>query len=112
MFRDILQFAPWLAHFYLIGDGKRNNKLLQFDCKESRNKDSKLFLIATGGDEVPSTDTTFLLSFLNVLKRIANSSENYVLFGSNAKENGLLFNRYVQKLISDIKILEKKKNVL
>ena len=33
----------------------------------------------------------------------------YVLFGSNAKENGLFFNRYVQKLISDIKILEKKK---
>ena len=56
---------------------------------ERRNKDSKLFLIATGGDEIPSSDTTFLLSFLNVLKRIANSSENYVLFGSNAKENGL-----------------------
>ena len=48
-----------------------------------------------------------MLSFLNVGKRITSSSDNYLLLGSNAKENGLIVRQYVLKLISDIEILEK-----
>ena len=81
MFRDILHFAPRLAQFYVTVDDKREDKLLNFYFKENRNKDSKLFLMAIGGDESPSSDTTFLLSFLNVGNRIVSSSKNYLLFG-------------------------------
>ena len=48
------------------------------------------------GDEAPNS-STFLLSFLNFGKIIASSSDNYLLFGTNAKENGLIVCRYEQK---------------
>ena len=107
MFPDILQFSLRLAQIYLTVDDKKEDKLLNFHCKENRNKGSKLLLIAIGGDDAPSSSKTFLLSFLNAGKRIASISDNYLLFGLNAKENGLIVRHYVQRLISDIKILEK-----
>lgn len=63
--------------------------------------------MVVGGAGALGPGTTILLSFSNVGKGIVSSSKNYLVFGSNAKENGLLFRRYVQKLISDIKIFEK-----
>ena len=80
---------------------------MNFNCKENRNKDSKLVLVAIGGDDAHISDTTFSLSVLNVGERIASSSENYLLFRSNVKKCGLIVCWYVQKLRTDIKILEK-----
>lgn len=59
---------------------------MNFNCKENRNKDSKLVLVAIGGDDAHISDTTFSLSVLNVGERIASSSENYLLFRSNVKK--------------------------
>ena len=107
MLRDILQFSRRLAQFYLTVDDKREDNLMNFNCKENRNKDSKLVLAAIGGDDAPISETAFSLSVLNVGERIASSSENYLLFRSNVKKCGLIVRRYVQKLRTDIKILEK-----
>ena len=63
--------------------------------------------MAIGGDGAPSSGTTFLLSFLNVGKKIASSSEWYLFFESNGKKNGLILCWYVPKLIKYIKILER-----
>ena len=112
MFQDILQFTPQLAQVYLTVDDKRENKLLNFDYEKNRNKDSKLFLIAIGWDEVPNSGTIFLLFFKKFFNRTASSSENYLLVGSNAKENWLIVHRYIQKLRSDIKIIEKEQFIV
>lgn len=87
MFRDIVSYAPRLAQFYLKAGEQRCDKLMFFENYgyEKKIPDSKLFLIAIGGDEAPSTGTTFLISFLNVGKRIASSSENFLIFGGDAK---------------------------
>ena len=62
MFWYILQFAPRSAQFYLTVDDKREDKLLNFHCKENRNKNSILYLMAVdGGDEAPSSGKTCYL---------------------------------------------------
>ena len=63
--------------------------------------------MVVGGAGALGPGTTILLSFLNVGKGIVSSSKNYLVFGSNAKENGLIVHRHVRKLISEIKILQK-----
>ena len=65
-----------------------------------------LFLLAVGGDEAPQTGTTFLISFLNCGERIASSSENYLLFGGNVKENSIVVSNYVKYLVSELQFLE------
>ena len=65
-----------------------------------------LFLFSIGGDEAPSSGTTFLVSFLNAGKRVCSSFENFLICGGNVKENGIIIRRYVNKLVSDIKYLE------
>ena len=67
MFWDILQFTPRSTQFYLTVDNKKQNKLLNFDCEKNRNKDSKLFLMAIGWDEAPSSGTVFLFVFFLIL---------------------------------------------
>lgn len=61
--------------------------------------------MVVGGAGALDPGTTILLSFSNVGKGIVSSSKNYLLFGSNAKENEFIVHLHVRKLISEIKIL-------
>ena len=88
LFRDLLQYAPRLAEFYLTVNENRVDKLKTFDGFPRKQKESKLFLVTIGGDEAPGSGTAFLISFLNVGKRIASSFENYLIFGGDVKEDG------------------------
>ena len=84
---------------------KRHDKLIEFDCVKIESS-SFLFLFSIGGDEAPSSGTSFLVSFLNAGKRVCSSFDNFLIFGGNVKENGIIIQRYVHKLVSDIKYLE------
>ena len=106
LYRDLDQYALTLAHFYLTVDSKRVYKLNRFEQLTKKDPRSILFLMAIGGDEAPLVGTAFLVSFLNVEKRIASSFDNFLIFGSNAKENSLVVRLYIKKLLSDIKYLE------
>ena len=59
-----------------------------------------------GGDEVPVAGTSFLLSFFNVGRRIASSSENFIIFRANVTENSLVVQRYLRLLIENIQYLK------
>ena len=106
MFRNLVQFSLRLAEFYIKVNMNRTDKLKNFEQIKKKNLTSILFLMAIGGDEAPITGTSFLLSFLNVGKRLASSFENYLVFGGNVKENGSIVRRYVLKLMTEIKHLE------
>ena len=90
----------------MIVKKSRHDKLKKFDTFPKKYPKSVLFLIAIDGDEVPIAGTTFLISFINVAKRVAGSGENFLLFGGNVKENGSIVQQYVQKLTSDLTYLE------
>ena len=106
MYRNVLEFAPRLAKLYLYVNQFREDKLKEFDKYEKKNSTSFLFTLAIGGDEAPGSGTSFLLSFLNTGKRVASSSENYLLFGANVKENGIIVRRYLSDLVSQLMELE------
>ena len=97
MYRELPEFALQLARFV---NKNRHGKLKKFDTFSK--KESVLFVIVIGGDEAPIAGTTFLISFINVAKRVANSSENFLLFIRNIKANGTIVQPYVQKLTSDL----------
>ena len=82
-------------------------KLLTFTDLEKKCNEFILFVLAIGGDGAPGTGTAFLVSFLNCGKRIASSSENFLLFGANVEENCSLVKLFVKKL-ADITYLESK----
>ena len=69
------------------------------------------FIISLGGDGAPfgkdDTACAWLISFLNLGRKVLSSNENYLLFGANCKEDCVPVRRFVQKLISDIDDLEK-----
>jgi len=104
-YRDLVEYGPRLAEFYLTVNENRVDKLHEFSHIERKDPGSFIFLVAIGGDEAPLAGTTFLVSFLNVGRRIASSQENFLVFGANVKENGLVQN-YLKKLVSDLKNLE------
>ena len=107
MYRDLVEFAPRLAQFYLTVNSQRIDKLKEFNEYASKiNDTSFVFLFAIGGDEASKSGTSFLVSFLNVGRRIDSSYENFLLFGANVKENGEVVCRYLKKLLSDVKYLE------
>ena len=107
MFRNVIQFSLRLAKFYLKVNENRIDKLKTFTEKAKDPKTSTVFLIAIGGDEAPLSGTSFLMSFLNIGKRIASSYENYLVFGANVKENGLVVRRFVAQLVNQLKELER-----
>ena len=84
--------------------------MLCFDDAKFQKLDasSTLFLLSVGGDEAPLSGTTFLLSFINVGRRICSSYDNFLIFGGNVKENGEVVRRYLKKLHDDIRYLESK----
>ena len=44
----------------------------------------------------------FLLSFLNISKKVASSNENFVIFGANCEESSSVVKRFVQFLCQEI----------
>ena len=52
-----------------------------------------MFLFSIGGDEAPCSGTSFLVSFLNAGKRVCSSFDNFLIFGGNVKENGVIIRR-------------------
>lgn len=64
------------------------------------------FLVAFGGDGCPfgknGTACSFLVSFLNAGKRVASSSDNFLVFGANCEETSKLVTGYVQSVYKQI----------
>ena len=108
MYRNVQNYVPVLAKFYLEVNKERKDKLKVFTKFPKKNQSSVLFLIAVGGDEAPGSGTSFLISFLNVGKRIASSMENYLIFGANVKENSIIVKRYLKDLVHQLHYLESK----
>ena len=106
MYRDLREYAVRLAKFYLYVDLGRCDKIVTFPKLKQKNPSSLMFVMSIGGDEAPSSGTAFLLSFLNVASRLASSAENFLIFGANVKENSVIVQNYLQKLLSDIQFLE------
>ena len=108
MERELSEFALQLPWFYTIVNKNRHDKSKKFDTFRKKNPESVLFLTAIGGDEAPIAGATFLISFINVAKKVASRSEKFLLFCGNVKENGSIVPRYVQKLTSDLNYLKNK----
>ncbi|XP_048580094.1 uncharacterized protein LOC116606566 isoform X1 [Nematostella vectensis] len=98
-FRDLREYLPRLAKHYLSG----TDNLKWFGETEGT------FKVAFGGDGCPfgkfETACSFLVSFLNTGKKVASSSDNFLVFGANCEETSSLVKKYVlsiYKQISDI----------
>ena len=98
-FRDLRAYLPRLATFYL-------NMQTCRDALKWFVETEGTFLVAFGGDGCPfgknETTCSFLLSFLNAGKRVASSSDNFLVFGANCEETSRLVSRYVQSVYKQI----------
>jgi len=106
-YRDAASYIL-LANFYLKVDKGRADKLKTFINLPKKNADSFLFVIAIGCDGAPGSGTAVLVSFLNCGKRVASSSENYLLFGANVDEGSEIVQTFFKQLVIDLKYLESK----
>jgi len=92
-FRDLEEYLPRLAYFYLKSNSRKEN-LKWFGETEGT------FKIAFGGDGCPfgkhETACSFLVSFLNVGKKVASSSDNFLVFGANCEETSPVVKKYLQ----------------
>lgn len=84
-FRDLREYLPRLGTFYLNMQKTRKGALKWF------GKTEVTFLVAFGGggDGCPfgknESAYSFLVSFLNTGKRVASSSDNFLVFGGNVE---------------------------
>lgn len=106
-YRDIKKYCLDLAKLYLHVNDKRLDKLV-YPLAGKRNLASKVMLLSIGGDGAPLVGTVFLLSFINIKRRIASSFENFLIFGCNSEETSLTVKLYLKTLVEDIKYLESK----
>lgn len=69
------------------------------------------FNLSLGGDGASfgkdDTSCCWLVSFLNLGRKVLSSNENYLLFGANCKEDCVPVRRFLRKCLSDINNLEK-----
>ena len=83
-YRDLREYLPKLAQFYLNANEERKEKLKWF----SENKNT--FLVALGGDGCPfgkhENACSFLVNFINIGHRVSSSEENFLVFGGNCDE--------------------------
>ena len=104
--RDILQYMPRLAKFYLQVNLFSEDKLT-FPYKGSkRDPNSYVILLVVGGDGTPGVGTTYH-TFVNVGKRIASSFEIFMIFWAECSEDSDLVRKYILKLTKDLVELEK-----
>ena len=52
--------------------------------------------------------TAFLISFLNIGRRLSSSNETFLLFGANCSETSPIVGNFVKLLVKDIDYLEGK----
>ena len=104
-FRDLREYLPRLATFYLNMQKTRKGALKWFGKTEGT------FLVAFGGDGCPfgknESACSFLVSFLNTGKRVASSSDNFLVFGGNVEETSLVVKRYINSVCKQIVDLER-----
>ena len=100
-FRDLKEFLPRLAEFYL-----KVYKPEEFNWFGN----PFTFKVAIGGDGAPfgkyDQSCAWLVSFLNVGERFLSNKDNFLIFGANCSESCEAVKKYVAKLVSDIKYLE------
>ena len=105
-YRDLREYLPKLATFYFGMKIKQNEALKWFGETE------RTFLVAFGGDGCPfgksETECSFLVSFLNASKRVASSSDSFLMFGANVEESLLVVKKYAQHVYKPIVELEGK----
>ena len=106
-FRDLRDYLPRLAKFYLQTKQKSNEALKWFSEIEGT------FLVALGGDGCPfgknKNACSFLVSFLNVGKQVASSSDNFLVFGANFEsESCAVVQNYVKFACKQMKDLDGK----
>lgn len=103
-FRDLREYLPRLAKFYLNMQTTRKGALKWFGKTEGT------FLVAFGGDGCPfgknESACSFLISFLNIGKRVASSSDNFIVFGGNVEETSLVVKKYINFVCKQIVDLE------
>ena len=87
VYREPVEFILGLAEFYLFVNEERLDKLKWFEHFPCKEASSFLFAIAVGDDSVPGIDMPVLISFINVRERIANSAEQFLLFGADVDKN-------------------------
>ncbi|PFX15417.1 hypothetical protein AWC38_SpisGene20362 [Stylophora pistillata] len=105
-YRDLREYLPCLVAFYLTMQNARKDALKWFGETEVT------FLVAFGGDGCPfgknESACSFLVSLLYVGKRVASSSDNFLVFGANIEESSIIAKRYVQSVCKQIADLEGK----
>ena len=105
-YRDPIAFILRVAKFYLHVNEKRTDKLKSFESFSCKIRGSFLFAIAIGGNSAPGTGMSVLVSFLNIGQKIANSAEQFLLFGTDVEENLEIVTTFIRKLVHDLEILE------
>lgn len=80
-YRDLREYLPRIAKFYLSKN--------RIQTLEWFGETDGTFLIALGGDGCPfgknESACSFLVSFLNVGRRVASSYDNFCVFGANCE---------------------------
>ena len=103
-YRDIGEYLPRLAKSYFTTS--RKNTLQWYGETEGT------FMFALGGDACPfgkhESACSFLVSFLNVGRKVATHYENFLIFGANCDETSPVVKKYVRSLLHQIVGLEKK----
>ena len=70
------------------------------------------FMFALGGDGCPfgkhESTCSFLVSFLNVGRKVASNYDNYCIFGANCDETSPVVEKYVRSLLHQVVDLERK----
>ena len=83
--RDLRQYLLMLAKFYLSENNKENLK--------SFTESTGTLQIALGGDGCPfcknESTCSFLVTFLNVGRRVASSYDNFLIFGASCDESSV-----------------------
>ena len=109
-FRDLEHFLVKLANLYLVVNQKRPGYLNWFKLPVGS------FQVAIGADGTPfgkyNQATAWLVSFLNVVDRIASCNENHLICGANCSEEHPSMVEYGKQIRKDIERIEKKVYVI
>ena len=87
VYREPVEFIFRLAEFYLFVNEGRLDKLKSFEHFPCKEASSFLFAIAVGDDGAQGIGMPDLISFINIGERIANSAEQFLLFGADVDQN-------------------------
>ena len=103
-YRDLVEYLPHLAKSYLTTN--REYPLQWYGKTEGT------FMFALGGDGCPfgkhESACSFLVSFLNVGRKVASNYDNYCIFGASCDETSPVVKKYVRSLLHQVVDLERK----